>query len=263
MRNHIQNCLSVVLLSTVLLACGGKKSDANAESKPDAPEQKAKKAYLTEDMIKRVFALDASIKFEEYDALNNKQDRNKPKPAYSFGTPLSSMPNTVKFVFPKPNRDEVEKRNNERMSKASATNLREMLSAAESLDIEAYLSFFDEAPSAALAKGRFDEAGRMLSGGSKGMSDEEVEKKIDEERKKGKSEEMLKVMRPMLKNATKSEGNPSETVEGLGDAAEWNAKNRLLRVLRGKQLFSITVDYKPEENKTKAIELAREVLKKM
>ncbi|KER11107.1 MAG: hypothetical protein HY22_00545 [[Candidatus Thermochlorobacteriaceae] bacterium GBChlB] len=236
------------------------KSDANAESKPDAPEQKAKKAYLTEEMVKRVFALDASVKFEPYDII---KDRNKPKPAYSFGTPLSSMPNTVKFVFPKPNRDEVEKRNNERMSKASATNLREMLSASESLDIEAYLSFFDEAPSAALAKGRFDEAGRMLRGGTKGMSDEDIEKRIEEERKKGTNAASLKMIREALKgSATKLSGDAAiEPIEGLGDAAEWSVKHRLLRVLRGKQLFSITVDYKPEENKTKAIELAREVLK--
>jgi len=35
----------------------------------------------------------------------------------------------------------------------------------------------------------------------------------------------------------------------------------LLRVLHKTINFSITLDYKPEENKAKAIELAREMLK--
>ncbi len=102
-----------------------------------------------------------------------------------------------------------------------------------------------------------------LSGGTKGMSDEDIEKYIEEERKKGTNEASLKIVRETLKGgATKLSGDAAmEPIEGLGDAAEWSPKRRLLRVLHKTINFSITLDYNPDENKVKAIELAREILK--
>ncbi len=260
MKIFTQHTVALSLATLLLVNCSGKKADATAEPKPDAAEtqNKKKKDLLTETMVKKVFGLDASVKFEAYDAL---KDRDKPKPAYSFRAGF--MPNTITFRYAKPDAEEVKKRNEARAAKMTVKSLADGLSAMESEDVEIQLSFFSEGVTADIAKRDFADAGQLLRGGTKGMSDEDIEKRIEEERKKGTNEASLKMIREALKGgATKLSGDAAiEPIEGLGDAAEWSPRRRLLRVLHKTINFSITLDYKPDENKAKAIELAREMLK--
>ncbi len=260
MKIFTQYAVVILLTMLLLVGCGGKKSDANIESKSDAAEtqSKKKKDLLTEAMVKKVFGLDASVKFEAYDDL---KDRDKPKPAYSFRAGF--LPNTITFRYIKPDVVDVQKRNEARAAKITIKSLADGLSAMESEDVEIQLSFFSEGVNADIAKRDFADAGQLLRGGTKGMSDEDIEKYIEKERKKGTNEASLKIVRETLKGgATKLSGDAAmEPIEGLGDAAEWSPKRRLLRVLHKTINFSITLDYKPDENKAKAIELAREILK--
>ncbi|MFQ3597984.1 MAG: hypothetical protein SNJ55_06085 [Chloroherpetonaceae bacterium] len=290
-----------VLLLLMLAACGGKKEgDDKAKTSAPAESKSTAKEFLTEDIVKRVMGLDPSVKFEEnpedayYKKLTeyNERSQKAAKEGKELNEPYPEKPTRptycidrgalsgITFSYPKPNADEIRKKSQERgmemamgmlgtatqkgqkaaEKKAGKTLTDALIAPPESENVEvSFESYFNN-----MARETFESGTNRLRNGGNMMSQEALDKRIEEERKKGKDEATLKTMRNMLEGATKMDGDATlEDVSGVGDLATWSAKSRQLRVFFKNQSFAIRMDYKDSENKQKAIEIAQEVLKKM
>jgi|GEM_PF-3915829 len=292
----------VALLIVIVSACGGKKEgDDKSKTATSAKGEDKTKEFLTEDIVKRVMGLDPSVKFEDnpdkahYEKIKeyNKRSAQASKEGKEFNEPYPEQPprptycidrsgimGGIQFSYPKPNAEEIRKKNKEAAmaqakemlgvtvkkgqkeaeKKAGKTMTSIMLAPPESEDVivsfESYYSNTDKAT--------FENGTNFLRNGGNMVSKESIEKRIEEERKKGKDETTLNTMRNMLEGATKVNGDATlEEISGIGELATWSTKSRQLRVFYKNQSFAIRMDYKDAENKQKAIEIAQEVLKKM
>ncbi len=292
----------VALLVVIVSACGGKKEgDDKAKTATSAKGEDKTKEFLTEDIVKRVMGLDPSVKFEDnpanayYEKLKayNERSAQASKEGKEFNEPYPEKPprptycvdrsgimSGIQFSYPKPNAEEIRKKNEEAImaramgmlgdavkkgrkeaeNKAGKTMTDLMLASPESEDvIVSFESYYNN-----MAKATFENGTNLLRNGGNIASKESIEKRIEEERKKGKDETTLNTMRNMLEGATKVNGDATlEEISGFGELATWSAKSRQLRVFYKNQSFAIRLDYKDAENKQKAIEIAEEVLKKM
>lgn len=297
-KSSLRVFVALICLAS-LCACGGKKEGADkAASSAQAKSEGDTKDFLTEDIVKRVMGLDPSVKFEEDQSmahlkklqeynersqkaakegkqLNEPYPEEPPRPTYCIER---IMKGAIKFSYPKPNAEEIRKKNQERVmemamgmlgnaakgqkesERKAGKAMTGMLTAPpESENVEIAFGSYNR-----ISKQQFESASQFLRNGGNLASKESIEERIEAARKEGKDEATLKTMRNMLEGGNKIDGDTTmEDVSGVGELATWSAKRRELRVFFKDHYFAINMDCKDAENKQKAIEIAQEVIKKM
>lgn len=296
----LRKLLLIAALIVLVNACGGKKDgdvkQAITGETKNAQEQT--KDFLTEDIVKRVMELDASVKFQEdpsdehYRKLTEYNERAAAatKAGKEFNEPYPEKPpmptylirrvmkNSIEFSYPKPNAEEIRKKNEE----ASMQRAKEMMGLASKKNNSVgkmagrgLMDAFTAPPESEvvlvgfgsyfpISKEMFEDATKRLRDGGNLTSQDVINQQIEKARKEGKDETTLKIMRDALEGGNKIKGDETlEDVSGVGDLATWSGKKRELRVFNKTHYFAITLDYKEAENKQKAIEIAQEVLKRM
>jgi hypothetical protein len=232
-------------------------------------------ALLPAEAIKQAFPETKSATFEDYDTsaalrevkANAKTGVKVDPPKYKRETRSLGIGSVCHYSYPKPDADEIEKRNKAKTqdlvakqfgSKAkggAAGGLMSVLSQLESSNVNVTLGITGKAPAASSGAARvaYDDRIAKLRAGFKG--------------KDIPTSDLPKGTSPAVAEQVKGiELAPDDTlkdVAGVGDAAAWSERTKVLQVLSGRHLFTMTVDAAPGVNRDRAIVLARGVIARL